>query len=81
MPNHHAGDLPMLLAEPSGKASLRTEIDGSRSATAARRTSSAGRSSSTRIRRLHDAADRQLRRARGLRRHPPLVSAGAFVRS
>jgi Cu-Zn family superoxide dismutase len=28
MPNHHAGDLPMLLAEPSGKASLRTEIDG-----------------------------------------------------
>jgi len=28
MPNHHAGDLPMLLAEPSGKAALRTEIDG-----------------------------------------------------
>ena len=28
MPNHHAGDLPMLLAEPTGKAALRTEIDG-----------------------------------------------------
>ena len=28
MPSHHAGDMPMLLAEPSGKASLRTEVEG-----------------------------------------------------
>jgi superoxide dismutase, Cu-Zn family len=28
MPNHHAGDMPMLLADTSGKAILRTEVDG-----------------------------------------------------
>lgn len=28
MPNHHAGDMPMLLADTSGKAMLRTDLEG-----------------------------------------------------
>ena len=72
--DRHAGDMPMLVADAAGNATLTVELDVITVGCGAGRRRRQGRDRPQGPGRLQDAANRQLRRARRLRRHPQLVT-------